>query len=173
MSKLINCPSCGKPKSSTDGAVCPHCRHGANTHVPVPGQCRVCQKPLVVQEHLYKQWVGGGPSIAGNKIFQSGGHWRVERIPCPYCGEPRPILREQDKSAYLIRRLILGATMAVLLALAGLYKIVPTWQCLVLFFVSVVALRVRYRRWQANTDDLLSRRENVERASTKNLPASN
>jgi Zn finger protein HypA/HybF involved in hydrogenase expression len=94
MPMLIKCAGCGK-EISKNAMICPHCKSNmASFKKKETKPCRVCNTPLVVVDHLSIVYKSDPGIIDGNPVSSS-----LKYTPCPKCGEPRPILQDNQSSS--------------------------------------------------------------------------
>lgn len=108
---LIKCEKCGFDISKK-AKQCPRCYNA--TTLEVMDNCRSCGKKLVRNNHFSKYfstYMKDGTTTRGKYI--------IEHTPCPYCGDPKPLLvLECKRSAkYLVAGIIFSILTGILLFL--------------------------------------------------------
>ena len=82
--QMVKCANCQFPMSR-DANTCPKCNYPRPENL---GNCRVCGTVLAYSQHRYRSASISNTVVNGNSV---GGGSYIRHVPCPKCGEPKPL----------------------------------------------------------------------------------
>lgn len=118
MAALITCEKC-KAQIAKSAGICPQCGTPAKWNL---GNCRTCACSLAISRHRYIDYVRTVSVVGG--VGGTRTHAFIQHIPCPQCGEKRPLQQFVDTPLAKVLAVIgIIAGALAMLVLAGL----PYW----------------------------------------------